>query len=326
MILVTGATGFLGRNLVPRLLKAGDRVRVLARPGSDIAPLVARGTEISMAKDITDDSAVAQAVAGCRYVIHAAAHFRMWGNLVDFWRTNVAGTATMLEAATQAGVERFLHVSTVVVVGKPEPGRVIDESHPLRPQDAYQRTKMEGELLARAYWRERDVPVVILRPGALYGPWGHYAFNRLFFEEPLSGWRIKVNHGRHLSFPAYTPDVAWGIIAALTRGRLGAVYNLSGESLSHNAVNDIISDLAGISRWRFNFPTPAVLALARGWTAFSRYTGREPFYPSNLAHYVFQDWPVSSERAREALGFSPTPFREGARKTLIWYRRAGLLE
>jgi dihydroflavonol-4-reductase len=325
VILVTGATGFLGRNLVPRLLEAGYPVRVLARPASDTAFLVAAGADVALVDDITDAVGIKEAIAGCRYVIHAAARFRMWGNLLDFWRTNVAGTATVLEAAAEAGVERFVHVSSIVVVGKPEAGRVIDEMHPCHPQDAYQRTKLEGELLALAYWRERDLPVIVLRPGALFGPWGRYAFNRLFFEEPLRGWRIRVNRGKHLTFPAYAPDVAWGLIAALSRGRPGTVYNLCGEPLTHNAVNQIISDLAGISRWRFDMPTPLVLALAHTWTALSRFTGREPFYPADLAHYVFQDWPVSSDRARHELGFAPTPFVDGARKTLAWYRAEGLL-
>ena len=84
-------------------------------------------------------------------------------------------------------------------------------------------------------------------------------------------------------------------------------------------MNGIISDLAGISHWRLNIPTWAVLWLARTWTALSRYTKREPFYPINLAPYVFQDWRVSTEKAERELGFVPTPFEEGAKATLEWY-------
>ena len=76
----------------------------------------------------------------------------------------------------------------------------------------------------------------------------------------------------------------------------------------------------GISRWRLNIPTSAVLLLARSWTGLSRFTRREPFYPINMAPYVFQDWQVSSEKARRELGFRPTPFVEGAQETLQWYR------
>lgn len=321
MILVTGATGFLGHNLVPRLLDAGYAVRALARPHSDTTLLEQWGAKIVRVADINHASGMRRAVAGCHAVVHAAAHFRMWGRLHHFWRTNVEGTATVLDAAHRAGVTRFLHISTVVVVGKTIPGLPVDETHPCAPQDFYQRTKLEGERLALAYQRYRDLPVVVLRPGALYGPWGRYAFNRLFFEDPLRGWRIRVDKGRRITFPAFTPNVARAIVAALTLGRPGEVYHLSGEPLSHNAVNNTVSDLAGISRWRLDVPVPAVLLLARAWTALSRFTGREPFYPINLAHYVFQDWPVSSDKAREELRFRPTPFVEGARATLEWYRR-----
>ena len=324
MILVTGATGFLGRTLVPELLAAGHSVRALVRPRSDSAFLATQGVELAIADDITDMTAVRGACEGVEAVIHAAGLFRMWGLLVDFWQTNVEGTATVLEAASQAGVRRFLHISTVAVVGETVSGRRVDECHPCNPQDPYQRTKLEGERLALAYHRDRGLPVVVLRPGALYGPWGRYAFNRLFFEEPLRGWRIRVNGGRYMTFPAFTRDVAAAIVAALERGTPGELYHLAGQPRTHNEINNIVSDLAGISRRRWNVPTPAVLLLARVWTALSRFTGREPFYPWNLAYYVFQDWPVSSEKAQAELGLRQTPFVEGARETLNWYRRLGI--
>jgi dihydroflavonol-4-reductase len=321
MILVTGATGFLGHNLIPRLLRTGHRVRALVRPGSDTAFLQANQVELACIEDIADSTAVHAACQGCDHVIHAAGHFRFWGNLATFWQTNVGGTAVVLEAAAAAGVTRFVHVSTVAVVGKTYSDRLIDENHPCQPQDFYQRTKLEGEQLALAYYRERGLPVLVLRPGAFYGPWGHYAFNRLFFEEPLRGWRIKVDGGRHITFPVFAPDVADAILLALTKGRPGEIYNISGLPLTHNAVNAIVSDLARIYHWRLNVPTQAVLALAWCWTMISRFTGREPFYPINLANYVFQDWPISSAKAEAELNFVATPFARGAQATLEWYRQ-----
>lgn len=325
MILVTGASGFLGHNLIPRLCKAGYQVRALVRPSSDVSFLLRYGVELAYAEDITDDAAVHKACQGCQFVVHAAGHFRFWGNLPTFWQTNVEGTAAVLASALEAGVERFIHISTVVVIGKTEQGQMIDESTPRQPQDPYQRTKMEGEDLVQAYHQERGLATIILRPGAFYGPWGHYAFNRLFFEEPLKGWRIKVNNGRHITFPVFAPDVAEAIELALKNGRVGEIYNISGPSLTHQAVNAIVSDLAGISHWRLNIPTRAVVSLARVWTLLSRFTRREPYYPINMAPYVFQDWLVSSEKAQKELGFSATPFAEGVEKTLKWYWENGLL-
>jgi dihydroflavonol-4-reductase len=312
----------LGHNLIPRLLQAGYRVRALVRPGSDTRFLQAtERVELACADDISHYEAVLDACRGCEFVIHAAGHFRFWGDLPTFWQTNVAGTAAVLEAAANSGVSRFIHVSTVAVVGQTSRTQIIDEKHPCRPKDYYQRTKLEGEHLALAYHRTRGLPVLILRPGAFYGPWGRYAFNRLFFEEPLRGWRIKVDGGHHITFPVFAPDVAQTVLLALRQGRTGQIYNICGQPLTHNAVNDVVSDLAGIGRWRFNVPTTAVVALAAIWTRLSRFTRREPFYPINLANYVFQDWPVCSAKAERELNFQPTPFAGGAQATLEWYRK-----
>lgn len=325
-VLVTGATGFLGRHLVPLLRRSGYDVRALVRPGSQTDLIEALGVESFIVPDISDEVGVRAACSTCQAVVHAAGRFRFWGSLPDFWQTNVAGTAAVMAGALAAGVERVIHVSSVVVVGRVQPGRVVDEHHPCRPLDFYQRTKLEGERLALAYHHHQDLPVVVLRPGAYYGPGSRYGFNRLFFEEPLRGWRIRVNRGRHITFPAFVPDVAQAVELALRRGRAGQIYHVAGEPLNHNMANHIVSDLAGIGRWRLDVPTPLVITLARLMTRAARRTGREPFYPLNLRWYVFQDWRVSSAKAMAELGFAPTPFALGAQATIEWYRQraAGL--
>jgi nucleoside-diphosphate-sugar epimerase len=113
-------------------------------------------------------------------------------------------------------------------------------------------------------------------------------------------------------------------VAALHAGRPGEVYNVSGESLPHRAVNGVVSRLAGLPGLRVNVPAAAMLAWARWSTAQAERTGREPYYPVNLASYVFHDWPVSSAKARAELGFTPTAFEDGARETLEWYWATGV--
>jgi nucleoside-diphosphate-sugar epimerase len=326
MILITGATGFLGHNLVPCLCEAGYPVRALVRPNSDVTFLQELGVDLAYTPDISDTDALIAACQGCDTVIHAAGLFRFWGDLPDFWRTNVGGTAAALEAANTANVKRFIHISTLAVVGKTPSQAVITEETACLPLEHYQRTKYEAEQLALHYHETQELPVVVLRPGAFYGPWGHYAFNRLFFEEPLKGWRIKVDNGRYITFPVFVADVAQATMLALNKGQPGQIYNICGQSLDHNSVNAIVSDLAGISHWRFNIPRQFVVALAAAWTFLSRFTGREPFYPINMEPYVFQDWHVSTEKAEQELGFCPTPFAIGAKATLDWYWAQGILK
>ena len=198
-----------------------------------------------------------------------------------------------------AGVKKFIHISTIIVVGPQKPGTIITEQtpHGPYPSDNYAKTKSEGECLAHSYL-ESGLPVITLRLGALYGPHGHYAFNRLFFEEFLYNWRVEVHKGRHIIFPCYVEDAAKGIEAALNRGRIGEVYNISDESISHREANKIISQLAGRSNWRINFPRWLMLQFVKILELIAFFTKREPFYPKNLEPYVFYDWIVDSSKAQ----------------------------
>jgi len=322
VILVTGATGFLGHNLVAHLIACGHQVRALVRNTSDTRQLQELGVEL-MVGDVRDADSVRAAMAGCQYVVHGAGLFRFWGDPAAFEGTNAEGTSNVMDAALAQRVERVVHISTVVVVGNPPPDSEIDEYTPCFPVDAYQRSKLDGEKMVQMFARSAGLPVVTLRPGAFYGPWGHYAFNRLFFEDPLKGLRIQVHNGRRVTFPTFVPDVARAILAALKQGRPGEVYNVAGESLTHREANRVISRLAGISPLRLNVPGWLMIAFAKAWTKLSERTGREPYYPINLAGYVFNDWRVSSAKARAELGFGPTPFEDGARQTLEWYWNTG---
>jgi dihydroflavonol-4-reductase len=322
-VLVTGATGFLGHTLCPYLVERGYRLRALVRSSSTWDFLPPLGIELAWG-DIREASAVHAAAQGCQAVVHAAGKFRLWGQREDFFSVNVEGTRNALAAAQQADVERFIYISTVAVVGVPRTGVEIDEGYPPAPQDDYQRSKLEAERLTLLQHRERGLPALILRPGAFYGPGSRYAFNRLLFEDPLKGLPLQVHDGQHVTFPAYVRDVAQGVDLALRRGQPGQVYNISGRSLSHREINDVVHGLLGYRIQRFNAPAWAMLALARVWTWLSRFTKREPYYPINLASYIFYDWKVSIEKAQRELGFAPTPFEEGARATLAWYRELGI--
>lgn len=325
MILITGATGFLGRNLCEHLAGQGYTLRALTRSDHNIAFLKALGVDI-VKGDVRDAASVERAMQGCEHVIHAAAHFRLWGPPQPFVETNIEGTRHVLEAALAAGVKKFIHISTIIVVGPQPPRVIITEETPCRPypSDNYAKTKYKGECLARSFL-EKGLAVVILRLGALYGPYGHYAFNRLFFEEFLHNWRIQVHQGRHYIFPCYAGDAAQAIEATLKCGRIGEMYNVSDKSISHREANKTVSQLANRSSWRINVPGWLMIEVSRLLEFIARFTGREPFYPHNLEPYVFNDWIVDSSKAQRELGFQPSTFAEGARRTLAWYRSIGYL-
>jgi nucleoside-diphosphate-sugar epimerase len=320
VIFVTGGTGFLGRHLVPALCRAGYHLRVLARRPADHTWLARYPNVEVIQGDILEAGAVQTAVQGCQFVIHAAGYFRFWGDEHDFDRTNVGGTENVLAAALRADVERFIYVSTVAVIGQPLPDQLVDETHPACPADAYQRSKLRAETLVLDTYHERNLPVVILRPGAFYGPLGHYAFNRLFFRDPMRGIIMQVDGGKYRIFPVYIADVAQGILKALDRGRAGEIYNICGDSISHKQAFDIICNAAGLHWPRLPIPGWLGVSVARLMDAAAKITRREPFWPLNLHSYVYNDWRVSYEKARRELDFVPTDFQEGARRTIAWYR------
>lgn len=218
MILVTGGTGFLGRNMLPILCQRGYPVRVITRTPDEYPWLPALGVEVLQA-DITDANAVRQAVKGARYVIHAAGLFRFWGKSRDFEATNALGTQNILEAARHENVEKLVYVSTIAVAGYPRGHAIIDEDYPSQPHDPYQQSKLDAEEMILKYVQGHGFPAVIARGGAFYGPYGRYAFNKLFFEDPLiRHLPMGVDSGKHITFPAYIKDVAHGLLLCLGKG------------------------------------------------------------------------------------------------------------
>ncbi|MEP6986666.1 MAG: NAD-dependent epimerase/dehydratase family protein, partial [Chloroflexota bacterium] len=145
MIFLTGGTGFLGRHLVPALCRAGFSMRVLTRHPQANDWLKRYPNVEVIAGDLQDTAVLQKAAEGCRYIIHAGGMFRFWGDEQAFAATNAHGTENVLEAAYKAKVERFIHISTIAVVGEPDPKRIVDETHPAHPTDAYQRSKWEAE-------------------------------------------------------------------------------------------------------------------------------------------------------------------------------------
>jgi dihydroflavonol-4-reductase len=320
MIFVTGGTGFLGRHLIAALCREGHAVRVLTRHPAENEWLLRYPRLEVIPGDLTVPDVLVRAVEGCRYVIHAGGLFRFWGDGKRFLQTNAAGTQNMLEAAANAGIERFIHISSIAVIGQPDPLNVIDETYPPQPVDPYQQSKLRGEQIATQYYQERGLPLVILRPGAYYGPLGEYGFNRLFFRDPMRGLIMQINGGRYIIFPAYIADVAQGILLALDKARIGETYHICGDWISHKDAFDIVCEEANL-RWP-RPPIPGWMGIyASRFMEFAAHiTRQEPFWPINLRSYVYNNWRVSSEKARRELGFSPIDFRAGARRTIVWYR------
>ena len=192
-VMVTGGTGFLGRNLVRRLLDDGRRVRLLVRSPAGLPDDLARRCTFVQG-DLGDTGALQAAVAGVRTVFHCAANVRTWDSLENYRLTNVDGVRNLLEAiaGSNPGLARLVHVSTVDVYGFPP--FPCDESTAVSGAGfGYGESKLQGESLVRSFCTANDIPFVILRPGNIIGP-GSQFIERIG-ESLRSGVMLKIDGG-----------------------------------------------------------------------------------------------------------------------------------
>jgi nucleoside-diphosphate-sugar epimerase len=227
-ILVTGGTGFIGGRLIERLVLAGhSSVRVLVHTFNN-AYRVARFPVEIVRGDITKPDDVERAVSGCEIVFHCA-----YGNAGanDNRRfVNVEGTKNILAAALHAGAKRVVHLSTVVVYGWATPDGPLDETAPRRYSgDTYADSKLDAERLALRYAHEHGLPVVVLQPTAVYGPFSE-AWTVSVLRRLQTGRVILVNGGDGLCNAVYGDDVVSAMMrAAVTDQAVGEAFLISGE-------------------------------------------------------------------------------------------------
>ena len=173
-------------------------------------------------------------MAGCRFVYHVAADYRIWvPDPRPMFRTNVEGTRDLLTAALDAGVERVVYTSSVATLGL-VPGGSADETTPSRVEDMigpYKRSKFEAEEVARQLARERGLPVVIVNPSTPVGPGDikPTPTGRLILEAARGQMPAFVDTGLNI---VHVDDVAAGHLAAAEKGRIGERYILGGENMS----------------------------------------------------------------------------------------------
>lgn len=324
--LITGGTGFIGSHLARRLHQQHRAVRVFARPSLRAEALRRQGIEC-VPGDLRDARAVDRAVAGCDLVVHLGATYRQEGlPLREFKEVNVGGTRHVLAAAERHGVRRVVHVSTVGVFGRIDTPPV-DEAYRYQPVDHYQRTKFEGELLARqAMANGLKGRVVIVRPTGAYGP-GDRRFLKLF--RAIAARRFfYLGRCEALYQPTYIEDLLDGLELAITSlHALGGTYILAGPE--HMPLRDYIQRVAAVLRVpppRWQLPLWPLKAAAYACEKICRPLGIEPpLYPRRVG-FFHNHRAFVIEKARQELGYAPkVRLEQGAAETAAWYRAQGWL-
>src|SRR5437899_4988285 len=283
---VTGASGFIGANLVHELLARGHHVRALLRPESDLRGL--KGADFDSVKaDVSNREKLVAAMRGCDWCFHLAASYHLWlRDYAPMYAANVQGTRNVIEAAVAAGCSRIVYTSTVGCIGLPKEVNGIvtptDETTPVseaQMSNHYKLSKWRAEVAAREL-AAKGAPVVIVNPSAPVGPRD---------VKPTPTGQVIVDF-LNRKLPAYLDtglnwvhvrDVAVGHILAAEKGRVGERYIL-GHAEGNWTMKEafaVLEEITGVPAARMQIPYFVALAAARVDETFSSFTGKPPKAP-----------------------------------------------
>ena len=323
-VFITGASGFIGGNLVRRLVEKGYRVKALVRPGSKISTALLNEVEI-VEGDILDFDTVLRGVSECGWVFHCAAAYKFWArDPRDIYKTNVNGTDNVLVAAHLAGVERIVYTSTVGTIGLPKVG-LGNETTPLPRHQVvgnYKRSKYLAEkiVLKKA---TAGIPVIVVNPTAPVGAWD---------VKPTPTGKVILDFLKQ-KMPAYVhtglnfvdvSDVAEGHILAAIKGTIGERYILGNQNMSLLELFENLQELSGRKRPRLHIPNWIAMGVGQVDDLLeNKILRREPKIPLEGIKMAQICTYVSSQKAVDQLGFPQSPVNEALNQAIQWFRDKG---
>ncbi|MEA3439712.1 MAG: SDR family NAD(P)-dependent oxidoreductase [Chloroflexota bacterium] len=337
VILITGATGFIGSHLAKDLAEKGESIKCLIRRSSPKAAtqfLSGLGAEL-VTGDLTDEKSLEEAVKGVDTVFHLGGGGRMDTPEDVCFRINVDGTRNLLDACSeQGGVKIFIHVSTCGVMGniKNPPA---DETHPYQPENmAYARAKTEAEKVALSY-KDR-LPVTVIRFPLAYGtPLIDGDLSQIEGVTPMSmifsavqkGQWVYFGDGMTLIHCIHVDDIVYGLELAAKKGKTGEVYILADEkAVQMNTLVEISARALNVPAPRRHIPLPAAMTMALLMESTARLTRRKPMLTHEVVRGFTATRAFDTSKARRELGFHPQiGLDEGIRATINEYASKGYI-
>lgn len=334
-VLVTGATGGLGRNAVAMLLQRGCRVRATGRKLDIGRQLVAQGAEfLQLDLALATRAEMAGLLHGIDTVWHCAALSAPWGAEADFISANVQATERLLQAAGRAGVSRFVHISTPALYFDFQHRRQIPESYrPRHYVNAYARSKAQAEdKVQQAVVRYPGMRCIILRPRAIFGEYDQVLIPRLARLLRRPGARLPLPRGGavllDLTYVGNVTHAMW--LASCQPGLVsGEVFNITNQqpAVLKQVLQQLFVEELG---WPMRIVSPPYSVLhyaSQVLQWLSRLSGREPVITPYSLGAVHFDMTLDNHRACERLGYVPPySMQEGIQRTADWLREQRLRE
>jgi nucleoside-diphosphate-sugar epimerase len=320
MVLVTGGTGFVGRNLLEKLTSSGESVRCLVRASSSTRGFP-EGVETAVA-DLETGKGIPAALEGVDTVIHLAGVTKALSP-AGYYAGNATATGTLARALQGRSI-RFVHVSSLAAIGPSLDGLPVDEEAIPHPVSTYGKSKLEGERIARALAPD----AVIVRPPVVYGPRDTAVLQVL--KSVAQGMVLEIAGGERWFSAIYVDDLVDGLLrAARATTSAGKAYFLTYRQPSTwRELGTIAAQIMQRKPRILRVPMAAANTVAffiEGWSHITR----NPAIISRekVAEASCRFWTCSAARAAADLDFeAPTPLASGLAKTLAWYKEAGWLK
>lgn len=327
-LLVTGATGFLGRALVERLARHSDalEIRLLVRNLQRAERLKDLPRVTIFQGDLTQPDTLPDAVRGCQIVFHSGA--ALGGDLALQMAANRDGTRNLATAAANAAVERFVHVSSIAIYGYRHHQDVIEETPPSPSYDPYNVSKLAAEQALKDVASAHQIDYTIIRPGMIYGP-GSRAWTGQMFRMARRSLTIFIGSGKGSTYPIHVDDVIDLLLIAATHpNAVGETFNCTPDpSPTWREFLGGYARLAGHAdgRWLGVPPRllwPVIQLIARLSPAASRQRDLPALLPFSQRYITYK-----TDKARRLLGWTPkVSLQQGIDGTAVWLRERGLLK
>ena len=320
-VLITGAGGFIGSHLVEDQLSRGRDVTAIDINVQALDFLKSNPRLHILEADFADESLVDPLLEGNEVCFHlASAHLEKGVPDAYFWKVNVENTRRFVERNHHAGIERFVHCSSVGVYGniKNPPA---DEDSPCSPDIAYEKSKLAGEQAVLEYARQKDYPLVIVRPAWVYGP--RCPRTAKLFRTIESGRFFFVGDGSTLRHPIYIGDMVEGFELAGTHDNaVGETFIMAGpSSVTIRELVNAIADVMGKPRPSLQLPRNLVYSGCLILEGASALVGKEPPFSRRSMKFFEGNTAFSIDKAHQVIGFqAPTELVEGLQRTYTWIK------
>jgi 2-alkyl-3-oxoalkanoate reductase len=328
LLLVTGATGFVGSHVVDRAVQRGIRVRALVQRSSSIKRLQKQGVEW-VSGSMNEPFSLKAALNDVTHVVHAAARVGDWGDIRAYRQVNVEGLASLLEAAGESDrLQRFVHISSLGVYPAGD-HHGTDETEPLSKTgiDGYTLSKVEAEEELRRFVQREQMPAIILRPGFIYGPRDRTVLPRTI--DRLSRGTVRyIGDGSTLLNNTYVGNLVDAVFLGLQVDNLaGEAFNIRDPRLvTKREFMETVAALGGFAVPQKQIPLPLARNVAAGWEWLWRTIGRDeaPLLSQATVKFLGYNLDYSIEKARRELGYNPeVDFQDAMKATMEWFRQKG---